>query len=106
VVVKELFELLLQRRVTHIPILCSEHVLLGLRNAQKAVFVNTLGPAWLVNNARVYRVRSYIGRSDDPAAGKSYYRVEVVSVLSLVKASTQCDRVTSALIGEAIQRAG
>jgi hypothetical protein len=34
--------------------------------------------------APVYRVRSCIGRSDDLVAGKSYYLVEVESVLSLV----------------------
>lgn len=37
--------------------------------------------------APVYRVRSCIGRSDDLVAGKSYYLVEVESVLALVKAS-------------------
>ena len=34
-----------------------------------------------------YRVRSCIGRSDDLVAGKSYYLVEVESVLALVEAS-------------------
>ena len=37
--------------------------------------------------APVYCVRSCIGRSDDLIAGKSYYLVEVESVLALVKAS-------------------
>jgi len=37
--------------------------------------------------APVYQVRSCIGRADDLLAGKSYYLVEVESVLSLVRAS-------------------
>jgi DNA mismatch repair ATPase MutS len=36
-------------------------------------------------------VRSCIGRSDDLVAGKSYYLVEVESVLSLVKASERTE---------------
>jgi hypothetical protein len=40
-----------------------------------------------VYDAPVYRVRSCIGRSDDLVAGKSYYLVEVESVLALVRAS-------------------
>jgi hypothetical protein len=40
--------------------------------------------------APIYQVRACIGRADDLAAGKSYYLVEVESVLSLVSAS---DRV-------------
>jgi len=39
--------------------------------------------------APVYDVRSCIGRSDDLIAGKSYYLVEVESVLALVKASEE-----------------
>jgi len=39
--------------------------------------------------APVYRVRSCIGRSDDLISGKSYYLVEVESVLSLVEASSK-----------------
>ena len=38
-------------------------------------------------SAPVYQVRSCIGRSDDLIGGKSYYLVEVESVLSLVQAS-------------------
>jgi hypothetical protein len=37
--------------------------------------------------APVYQVRSCIGRSDDLLAGKSYYLMEVESVLALVRAS-------------------
>jgi DNA mismatch repair ATPase MutS len=39
--------------------------------------------------APVYQIRSCIGRADDLIAGKSYYLVEVESVLSLVKASDE-----------------
>jgi len=38
-----------------------------------------------------YQVRSCIGRSDDLVAGKSYYLVEVESVLALVRASERSD---------------
>jgi ABC-type multidrug transport system fused ATPase/permease subunit len=38
-------------------------------------------------SAPIYQVRSCIGRSDDLIGGKSYYLVEVESVLSLVRAS-------------------
>ncbi len=41
----------------------------------------------LAYDAPVYCVRSCIGRSDDLIAGKSYYLVEVESVLALVRAS-------------------
>jgi hypothetical protein len=41
--------------------------------------------------APVYRVRSCIGRSDDLMTGKSYYLVEVESVLSLVKAAERAE---------------
>jgi len=41
--------------------------------------------------APVYQVRSCIGRSDDLLAGKSYYLVEVESVLSLVHASERAE---------------
>ena len=37
--------------------------------------------------APVYQVRSCIGRADDLISGKSYYLVEVESVLALVRAS-------------------
>jgi hypothetical protein len=39
--------------------------------------------------APIYNVRSCIGRADDLIAGKSYYLVEVESVLALVKASEE-----------------
>jgi len=41
--------------------------------------------------APCYQVRSCIGRADDLSAGKSYYLVEVESVLALVRASDQAD---------------
>jgi MutS-like protein len=41
--------------------------------------------------APVYQVRSCIGRADDLIAGKSYYLVEVESVLALVKASESAE---------------
>jgi hypothetical protein len=40
-----------------------------------------------VYDAPIYRVRSCIGRTDDLLAGKSYYLVEVESVIDLVRAS-------------------
>jgi len=40
-------------------------------------------------SAPIYKVRSCIGRADDLIAGKSYYLVEVESVLSLVAASEE-----------------
>lgn len=42
--------------------------------------------------APVLVVRSYIGRADDPATGRSYYLVEVESVLGLVAASRSTAR--------------
>ena len=41
--------------------------------------------------APVYQVRSCIGRADDLIAGKSYYLVEVESVLALVRASERAE---------------
>ena len=41
--------------------------------------------------APVYRVRSSLGRSDDLLAGKSYYLVEVESILSLIEASNEIE---------------
>jgi len=70
----------------------------GSNMSGKSTFLRTVGVnvvlAQSINtclargyNAPVYQVRSCIGRSDDLAAGKSYYQVEVESVLGLVKAS-------------------
>ncbi len=54
-------------------------------NAVLAQTINTcLARAY---DAPVYQVRSCIGRADDLIAGKSYYLVEVESVLALVRAS-------------------
>jgi len=56
-------------------------------NAVLAQSINTcLAHAY---EAPVYQIRSCIGRADDLIAGKSYYLVEVESVLSLVKASDE-----------------
>jgi DNA mismatch repair ATPase MutS len=41
--------------------------------------------------APIYRVRSCIGRADDLLAGKSYYQVEVESVISLIRASESAE---------------
>jgi hypothetical protein len=70
----------------------------GSNMSGKSTFLRTVGVnvvlAQSINtclargyHAPVYQVRSCIGRSDDLAAGKSYYQVEVESVLALVKAS-------------------
>ena len=70
----------------------------GSNMSGKSTFLRTVGInvvlAQTINTclarayeAPVYQVRSCIGRSDDLIAGKSYYLVEVESVLSLVDAS-------------------
>jgi hypothetical protein len=70
----------------------------GSNMSGKSTFLRTLGVnvvlAQSVNTclargyeAPVYQVRSCIGRADDLVAGKSYYLVEVESVLALVNAS-------------------
>jgi hypothetical protein len=70
----------------------------GSNMSGKSTFLRTVGVnvvlAQTVNTclarayqAPVYQVRSCIGRADDLIAGKSYYLVEVESVLALVKAS-------------------
>jgi hypothetical protein len=74
----------------------------GSNMSGKSTFLRTVGVnavlAQAINtsfarayDAPVYQVRSCIGRSDDLIAGKSYYLVEVESVLSLVKASDRAD---------------
>jgi hypothetical protein len=70
----------------------------GSNMSGKSTFLRTVGVnavlAQTINTclargyeAPIYQVRSCIGRADDLVAGKSYYLVEVESVLSLVKAS-------------------
>src|SRR5215468_4588508 len=46
-------------------------------------------------DAPIYHVRSCIGRADDLLAGKSYYLVEVESVLDLVRASAVLRLISS-----------
>jgi len=70
----------------------------GSNMSGKSTFLRTVGVnvvlAQTVNtclasayHAPVYQVRSCIGRADDLMSGKSYYLVEVESVLALVQAS-------------------
>ena len=70
----------------------------GSNMSGKSTFVRTVGVNVILAQtihtcfassyeSPVLRVRSCIGRSDDLLAGKSYYLVEVESVLSLVRAS-------------------
>ena len=70
----------------------------GSNMSGKSTFLRTVGVnvvlAQTINTclsdkyeAPIYRVRSCIGRADDLIAGKSYYLVEVESVLDLVRAS-------------------
>lgn len=70
----------------------------GSNMSGKSTFLRTVGVnavlAQTINTclarsyeAPLYRVRTCIGRSDDLVAGKSYYLVEVESVLALVDAS-------------------
>jgi hypothetical protein len=72
----------------------------GSNMSGKSTFLRTVGVnavlAQTINTclarsyeAPMYQVRSCIGRADDLVAGKSYYLVEVESVLALVKASEQ-----------------
>jgi len=72
----------------------------GSNMSGKSTFLRTVGVnavlAQTINTclargyeAPIYQVRSCIGRADDLVAGKSYYLVEVESVLSLVKASEE-----------------
>jgi hypothetical protein len=72
----------------------------GSNMSGKSTFLRTVGVnavlAQSINTclarhyeAPIYQVRSCIGRADDLIAGKSYYLVEVESVLGLVKASEQ-----------------
>jgi hypothetical protein len=72
----------------------------GSNMSGKSTFVRTVGVNVILAQtihtcfassyeSPVLRVRSCIGRSDDLLAGKSYYLVEVESVLSLVQASAE-----------------
>jgi DNA mismatch repair ATPase MutS len=74
----------------------------GSNMSGKSTFLRTVGVnvvlAQSVNTclarayeAPVYQIRSCIGRADDLIAGKSYYLVEVESVLALVKASESAE---------------
>jgi MutS domain V len=77
--------------------MCPPHgvIITGSNMSGKSTFLRTLGTSVVLAQtihtclADAYRaprfvVRSCIGRTDDPASGKSYYLVEVESVLSLV----------------------
>lgn len=74
----------------------------GSNMSGKSTFLRTVGVnvvmAQTINTclarayeAPVYQVRSCIGRADDLITGKSYYLVEVESVLALVRASERQD---------------
>lgn len=73
-------------------------IITGSNMSGKSTFLRTIGVttvmAQTINtcladtyDAPVFTVRSCIGRADDPASGKSYYLVEVESVVSVVHAS-------------------
>jgi DNA mismatch repair ATPase MutS len=73
-------------------------IITGSNMSGKSTFLRTVGVtavlAQTINTclarryeAPVFAVRSCIGRADDPATGKSYYLVEVESVLALVHAA-------------------
>jgi hypothetical protein len=74
----------------------------GSNMSGKSTFLRTVGInvvlAQTINtclarayDAPVYQVRSCIGRADDLIAGKSYYLVEVESVLALVRAGERAE---------------
>jgi len=80
--------------------LCPPHgvIVTGSNMSGKSTFLRTVGVAAVLAQtintcladayrAPVFVVRSCIGRADDPASGKSYYLVEVESVLDLVHAA-------------------
>lgn len=73
-------------------------IITGSNMSGKSTFLRTVGVTAVlaqtintclatVYNSRVFTVRTCIGRADDPATGKSYYLVEVESVLALVHAA-------------------
>ena len=86
----------------------------GSNMSGKSTFLRTVGVnvvlAQSINTclarayeAPVYQVRSCIGRADDLIAGKSYYLVEVESVLALVNASER-PRAASVHLRRAVSR--
>ena len=73
-------------------------IITGSNMSGKSTFLRTVGVTAILAQttntcvarayeAPVFAVRSCIGREDDPASGKSYYLVEVESVLALVQAA-------------------
>jgi hypothetical protein len=73
-------------------------ILTGSNMSGKSTFLRTVGVTTVLAQtihtclatryeAPVFTVRTCIGRADDPATGKSYYLVEVESVLALVHAA-------------------
>jgi DNA mismatch repair ATPase MutS len=75
-------------------------ILTGSNMSGKSTFLRTVGVTTVLAQtihtcsagryeAPVFAVRACIGRADDPAAGKSYYLVEVESVLALVRAARE-----------------
>jgi hypothetical protein len=98
----DLRHLLLDEPVPNSIALAPPHgvVVTGSNMSGKSTFLRTVGVnAVLAQSidtclarryeAPIYHVRSCIGRSDDLIAGKSYYLVEVESVLALVAASEE-----------------
>jgi hypothetical protein len=91
---------LVEKAVPNSIVLAPPHGVLitGSNMSGKSTFIRTVGVnvvlAQTINTvlaqsyeAPIYQVRSCIGYSDDLLAGKSYYLVEVESVLALVRAS-------------------
>ncbi len=73
-------------------------VITGANMSGKSTYLRTVGIAAVLARAlntcpasswtgRAYRVRSLIGRSDDLAAGKSYYQVEADGVVTMLQQS-------------------
>jgi hypothetical protein len=73
-------------------------IITGANMSGKSTYLRTIGVAAVLARAihtvpaerwegRLYRVRSLIGRSDDLAAGKSYYQVEADGVVELIRDS-------------------
>jgi hypothetical protein len=98
----DLRHLLLEEPVPNSIALAPPHGVLvtGSNMSGKSTFLRTVGVNVVLAQsidtclarryeAPIYNVRSCIGRADDLIAGKSYYLVEVESVLALVKASEE-----------------
>jgi hypothetical protein len=75
-------------------------VVTGANMSGKSTYLRTIGIAAVLARGintcpaaswqgRWFRVRSLIGRSDDLAAGKSYYQVEAEGVVELLRVSTE-----------------